>query len=270
MYYGNNMAGGNNYGFNNNGVQTRPMENIILNQPLTKEEVNKLRAGGKTSTFDITEDECLVQMCSHKDPESGSITLVDNGNNTCTCSICGETFSPVTDLSDEEVENICADFNDVLQTSKLGSSVPNQVGRSLFRTFAFIKHVPNFYRISMNYFKKWESMGNRMTEQNRSVGAFQNLMMITNPVGMGMGGYGNPMMQQQMPMGTPMGYGAPQAAPQQMGGYGMPNQGYGMAMNTPNPGVDSGRPIGVVEPQAQPAGPAPMAGTADVNKPFKS
>lgn len=264
MYYNN----GGNYGFNNNGTMAaRPAENIVLTQPLTKDEAKRLQSGNKASILDITEDECLVQMCSHKDPESGNITLIDNHNGTCTCSICGETFSMVPDLTDDEVDVICADYNDVIQTAKTGyGPMPTAVGRSLYRTFAFVKKVPAFYRLAMNYYQKWENMGNHMTEQNRSVGAFQNLSMMMNPAGM----FGaNPAM-----MG---GYGAGAAT---MGGnmYGGAGMGanmagnvtgsYGSAMTAPNPSMGADRPIGVVEPPVA-TGPSPMVGTSDVSKAFK-
>ena len=273
-YNGGNVMGmpyGNNYG----GYSLQPQqENIIMNQTLTKEEVNKLRSGNKGFRLSVTEDDCLREMCSHKDPDTHNVTLVDNGDDTVTCSICGCHFSLVDGLSDEEVQDRTDDFYDIVQTAKTNfGPVPIEAGRALYRSFAFIKKVPEFYQVARNYRNKWAHSGYSL-EQSRGAGAWANANMLMNPM------FGASMsMGYQAPMGQPMGAyaqapmgqmpGAPVMQPSAMM-QGQPIGGYN-PMVGPQGGVD--RPVGIVEPAPQ-AGPSPMAQpaaatTADVAKSFK-
>lgn len=283
-YYGGNQMGvpyNNGYGYSLHPQQ----ENIIMNQTLTKEEVSKLRNGNKGFRLSVTEDDCLREMCSHKDPETHNMTLVDNHDGTVTCNICGSRFSLVDDLSDEQVQDATDEIYDIIQTAKTNfGPVPIEAGRALYRSFAFIKKIPEFYSVARNYRNKWANAGYNL-EQNNGGGAWANANMLMNPMysmmpGQ-MGGYGAPPMNMGQPMG---GYAQPQMTPQpnvmpgapvmqpgqtvqgsMMGGYN-PMMG-GQAQN-----VD--RPVGIVEPAPQ-AGPSPMAApstaatTADVSKSFK-
>ena len=285
-YYGGGapmMPYGNNYGYS---VQA-PTENIIMNQTLTKEEVSKLRNGNKGFRLSVTEDDCLREMCSHKDPETHNVTLVDNGDNTVTCNICGSRFSLVDDLTDDQVQDATDDIYDIIQTAKTNfGPVPIEAGRALYRSFAFIKKIPEFYQVARNYRNKWSRAGYNL-DQNRGVGAWANANMLMNPMVSMM-----PQGMMGMPMGTPMGgyaqqppmaaqmnqmSGAPvmgqtvmgQTAPM-MHGQPMPMGGYNPMMSGQPQNID--RPVGIVEPTPQ-TGPSPMAQpaatTADISKSFK-
>ena len=295
---------GNNYTMNMggygyaNGNQQQPK--IIMNQTLNKEEVNKLRSRGHRGfNLMITDEERLTQVCNHKDPYTNNFSLVDNGDGTVTCSICGERFSLLTDLSKEEASCIAEDYNDMVQTAKtFYGNIPTEAGRSLYQTFAFIKKMPEFYMIAKEYANKLDQ-NNPIIGQNHQGNSFGMYSMLMNPManpGMGMG-MGMNMNMNQAPMNMGQQYfGQPQSPV--MGNPGMaPNMGMGnqvpnmggmqagmyqgngnaagnMAMNgnmnsgyfagMPNP---NGRPVGVVEPQSNQqvvnqtisAGPSPMA-----------
>ena len=298
----NNYYGNNGFGVSTMGAQERP----VMNQPLTKEEIQKLRYGNKAWSLSVSEEDCLRQMCSHKDPDQGTFSLVDNHDGTCTCSICGERFSMVNDLSDDEVGDVFADANDIFQTAKTNyGAVPTQVGRGFYKLGAFMKKMPEFYHMSQEYRKKWNGLD--AVERNRATSDWQRYGMLMNPyaamqpaggygamaqpqMGMPMAGnYG--MVQPQAPvqpmggmqMGAPMGcmtmaapmggmqMGAPMgAAPVMNGAPAAAQTGYNAGM--PNPAMPVGpapqvdRPVGVLEPTPV----SPAATTADVKKSFKA
>ena len=268
----------NNYYYGNGFTSAAPQK-VVMNQMLSKEEIAKLKAKNKSWSLQLTEDEVLTEMCSHKDPDTGNISIVDNHDGTVTCSICGETFSLVNDLTDEEVQNICDDFNDVWQTSKTNyGSMPIQAGRAFYKMGALAKKVPQFYKLGQESRKQWNHSS--MVEANRGANAFAQLSMLLNPMA---GAYGQMGYAGMAPAMTPVGYPAPGvAAPVAGMAYTAPaapaaaaTQGFagapvaGPAPQSFNPtgapvapataGVD--RPVGIVEPAAT---------TGDVGKTFKA
>ena len=280
------MMANNNYYYGNGFTSAAPQK-VVMNQMLSKEEIAKLKAKNKSWSLQLTEDEVLTEMCSHKDPDTGNICLVDNHDGTVTCSICGETFSLVNDLTDEEVQNICDDFNDVWQTSKTNyGSMPIQAGRAFYKMGALAKKVPQFYKLGQESRKQWNHSS--MVEANRGANAFAQLSMLLNPMAGGYSQMGYPGMAPQggypgmapgmVPQGgypgmTPQGAvpTAPGMTPQ--GATPMAPQGYaggpvaGPAPQSFNPTgapaapAANDRPVGIVEPAAT---------TGDVAKSFKA
>ena len=281
------MMTNNNY-YYGNGFSTATPQKVVMNQMLSKEEIAKLKAKNKSWSLQWTEDEVLTEMCSHKDPDTGNICLVDNHDGTVTCSICGETFSLVNDLTDEEVQNICDDFNDVWQTSKTNyGSMPIQAGRAFYKMGALAKKVPQFYKLGQESRKQWNHSS--MVEANRGANAFAQLSMLMNPMASGYTQMGYPGMAPQggypgmAPGMAPQG-GYPSMAPQgavptapgmaPQGATPMAPQGYaggpvaGPAPQSFNPtgapaapAAGNDRPVGIVEPAAT---------TGDVAKSFKA
>jgi hypothetical protein len=185
----------NNY-YYGNGYSSAAPQKTVMNQMLSKEEIAKLKAKNKSWSLQFTEDDVLTEMCSHKDPDTGNICLVDNHDGTVTCSICGETFSLVNDLTDEEVKNICDDFNDVWQTSKTNyGSMPIQAGRAFYKMGALAKKVPQFYKLGQESRKQWNHSS--MVEANRGANAFAQLSMLLNPMAGSYGQMGYPGMAPQ-------------------------------------------------------------------------
>lgn len=261
----------NNY-YYGNGYSSAAPQKVVMNQMLSKEEIAKLKAKNKSWSLQLTEDEVLTEMCSHKDPDTGNICLVDNHDGTVTCSICGETFSLVNDLTDEEVQNICDDFNDVWQTSKTNyGSMPIQAGRAFYKMGALAKKVPQFYKLGQESRKQWNHSS--MVEANRGANAFAQLSMLLNPMAGGYGQMGYPGAQGGYPgmapgMVPPQG-GYPGMAPQATApqGYaGAPVAGPAPQSFNPTgapaaPAAGNDRPVGIVEPAAT---------TGDVAKSFKA
>ena len=259
------MMANNNYYYGNGFTSAAPQK-VVMNQMLSKEEITKLKAKNKSWSLQLTEDEVLTEMCSHKDPDTGNICLVDNHDGTVTCSICGETFSLVNDLTDEEVQNICDDFNDVWQTSKTNyGSMPIQAGRAFYKMGALAKKVPQFYKLGQESRKQWNHSS--MVEANRGANAFAQLSMLLNPMAGVYGQMGYPGMAPQGAVPTAPGMAPQGATPMAPQGYaGGPVAGPAPQSFNPTgapaaPAVGNDRPVGIVEPAAT---------TGDVAKSFKA
>ena len=246
------MTTNNNF-YYGNGYTTAAPKRVVMNQMLSKEEIAKLKSQNKSWSLQLTEPEILKEMCSHKDPDTGDFTLMDNGDGTVTCTICGERFSLVNNLSDEQVEDICDDFNDVWQTSKTNyGSMPIQAGRAFYKMGALAKKVPQFYKMGQECRKQWSHSS--MVDANRGANAFSQLSMLLNPMAGGFG-YGVPAPAvggYSAPMAGGYGYGVPAPA---VGGYGAPMAGGYPAPGTVQPGAVGGY-------SAPMAGGVPAAGGA--------
>ena len=170
-----------------------------MTQPLTKEEIAKLKNNGNAKLV-IDEIDLLKAKCTHK--QNGQLTLQQNANGTHTCTLCGETFNLI-DVDPAEVEAITARMIDVLQSIKtFYLDMPVNYASEFFVMIPLLKNTPMLYRIALNQFSKYES-GSVVNQSNPMYG-FGLLNTITSP--MGMPGYG---MQPGMMMNTmqPQGYG---------------------------------------------------------------
>lgn len=213
-----------------------------MTQPLTKEEMAKLQKQGNAKLV-VDELDVLRAKCTHKN--NGQLMLMQNGNGTHTCSICGETFNLV-DVDPAEVEMLTQRMVDVLQSIKTYYlDMPANYASEFFVMIPLLKNTPELYKIALNQFSKYES--GSVVNQNNGMYGFNLFNTLTNPA-MGMGMMQQPMMnpmQQPMmnsmnPMQQPMmGNGMMPGMPVQYDAYGNPVQGM-MPMGGANPFTGQG------------------------------
>lgn len=207
MMYGNGMYGqqypSTQFGI---GMQQRPMPKYT--QPLTPEQINRLRTQGNPFKIEVTEEDLLRAACTHK--ENGQSTLVyqgtdDNGNEVVQCAICGEKFSMV-DYDEKELQNAVDTIINLLQTSKtMYLDAPANLVSQYYQMIPLLKKFPQLYQIAMNNFSKYEmSLGMNPGTVAAGGNAFQMMgNMLANPYAAVYGGtYGQPMYAQ--PMQQPM------------------------------------------------------------------
>ena len=282
------MGGYTGYGYN-----PAPVQKVNLTQTLSKDETTMLRARGQKSfNVMVTDEERIRAICNHKDPDSNNIALAQNADGTFTCTVCGERFSLLSNITRDEANCIADDYNDLVQTAKtFYPNLPNDAARSLYQTFAFIKKVPEFWEIAQEYAGKLNQNQNIVDPNHGRTGGFSMYHMLMNP-SVGMGGQMPPVAQQPTYEAVPnpamggMGgyYGQAPVAPAPVMGAGMYG-GMQTGTGTYDPGVmnPNDRPVGVVDPatnmtvsQHLSAGPSPMAAqsptaaTEDVKKVFRS
>ena len=113
MYANNNIGGYMPSGYTQQQQVQPKMQNV-----LTPDEIKSLRKTVDKFSLGLTQEEVLRGRCTHKD-ENGVETLKDNGDGTVTCTICGYTFDPLQNCTEQEIQGMVDNIIDVLQTIKL-------------------------------------------------------------------------------------------------------------------------------------------------------
>lgn len=249
----------NNY-FANPGMmygQQAPISKPRMSNPLNKEEQEALKNQvADQFSLSLTTLDMAKAMCTHKDPNTGLYTIVENADGTITCTQCHETFDPDA-CTPEAVEEASKVMKNVLQTMKyIGIDLSNDVIRGFFGFMPYIDKIPQLYKIALNSYNRYnpDLLNGKVQQANNGAnifGAFNNIMNPAAPV------YNGYMMQQQMV--APQGgyYYNPQQAAMMGQAQQMPgNPFYAQApqqmppMNQPAPQMQA--PQAPVAPQAAP------------------
>ena len=296
------------------GYTARPQEKLQMRTVLTPEEQDKLKKHKPEFSGRLTEMEWLKALCCHRDARTGDFTIVQNNlDDSVTCTICDEHFHFVDidtgKYSFEDIEEICASFNDIFQTIKLmNGNIPREVGQQLYVISGFIKKIPGFYPYAKNYFDSVGRVSGGYGAFGTAEQTIQMFMQMFPGMGGQMGGYGygfaQPQPQQSGPIFNANGYqidpmtGAvvfgpdgqpmtqakynemvqqqsPPAAPAAAPTMGMAPQVYaaGPTMNYQAPVASGtfpgGSPVGIVTPEPGPATEAKVV-TPEVTSGFKN
>ena len=202
--YANNIGG-----YAPSGYTQQPMQPQRLKNVLTPEEIKSLRKTVDTFSLGLTQEEILRGRCTHKD-ENGVETLKDNGDGTVTCTICGYTFDPLQNCTEEDIQGFVNNITDVLQTIKLlYIDMPTEAAREYFQIIPLINKIPKLFKIASDNFSRHENYNNY--RYNGTPNTINLYSMLSN----GTIGAGYPQYQQPYgaPMGAPMGMGMGQPAP---------------------------------------------------------
>ena len=248
MYYG-------NYGYNsyNPGAYQYQVQQVPMTQPLTQEEINKLKTKTDDFTLAVNELDLLRAKCTHKNNNQIVVQQTDDGR--MYCPICGEVFSPVS-CTEEEAKKAVDIVIDIMQNSKLQYvDIPLNVANSYYSMIPLLRKLPRLYEIAKNRFNKFEQ-GNAVIPSND----MRSFNMLNSLMGGGYGmpmQYSNPVMNGQM--GVPMQQ--PMMAPQM--GQPMMNGQMGVPMQQPMmaPQMPQGNPF------MAPAAPQAPVANAPVQNP---
>lgn len=216
-------------------------------QPLTQEQIQKLRTNPDAFDMKVTQEELWAAACTHKE-KTGQSALRDNGDGTFTCSICHETFK-LSDATEAQIEECVKAICDTLQTCKtVYLDAPDELIVQYFQMIPLLKKFPKLWNHAMRNFAQYDGYNPAMNQYPIGYSGFAAInQLMTNPY-MGMNMYGQPVP-------AAPGYVAPQAPVYtQQPVYGQPvAPGY-------NP-VAFGQPVNVPAPAAAPA-PGVMPGMA--------
>nr|DAP19639.1 MAG TPA: zinc-ribbon domain protein [Caudoviricetes sp.] len=274
-------------GYNAGGFNYAPQQNFqppVFNQLLNQEEIAKLQKAPAQFSTRLTEDEFLRSVCTHKQNNQIALEALPNGKHRC--PICGtEFFLLDLNTSESDVEQMCANFHDVMESIKTYyGNIPENM-REFFMMIGFIKKVPYLWKVARAYFEKVVGQTG-MLQANSDQNGFAMLGNIFGNGAMGgmfgnmgggmpMGGYYTqqqmsgyaPQYQQQGYVGQPMqqvpGMGAYQVpqqpmmqpamngpVPVQQPQFAQPAYGMGGMMQPQQPQAMMGNPIGYVDPTA--------------------
>lgn len=236
----NNMNGFQNFngfGYPNAGVMPNSaVQGVNVKSWLSPEMINQLKKQQEQFSFSVNQEEIERAICNHRDV-NGNFTGMINEDGTCTCAICGYTFAVTEEYTPEEVTHATSIVESILQTCKMMYiSLDPAVGRDFFQVIAFIRKIPQLYKVASEDYKKYENVYG--FTQGVPQNAFAIFGSMTNP---GFGGFAQYTGQQypgayQQPMMAgyqpPTGYAPQQMNPQAQGnpffqqGY-QPQQNYG-------------------------------------------
>ena len=227
-------------------------------QPLTQDQIQKLRQGSNGFDWKVSEEDILRAICTHRE-KNGVAALTEVGEDVWHCSICGATFKSTSKNLDEvtAATNTIIDF---LQTAKsMYLDAPDNLISQYFQIIPILEKLPVLYRKAVdnyNYYEGCPTGTIPISGMNYQSG-FQTLdsMLAYNPMaqygapGQPMG-YNPNMFQQRYYNGYPVGgYVPPQAGGQvppapwdmnQYNGYGQQPNGYPNDMGGPNPFMYNG------------------------------
>lgn len=273
-YYNNN---GNAYGYNYGA----PRPQAANTQPLTQEEIAKLRHSADDLNMQISPEDALRAICTHKDKNGVSTLSVDETKNdgSVVCSICGRSFH-IKDITDKEVEDIVETVIDILETCKTTYlDAPANFIREYYMVIPLLRKLAELYKRSINNFAKYDGSPQDLNRYNSNFSGFDALNQIItggpayNPYGMYQQPYmgqqqpfmGQPVQQQPMQQPVAQQYAAPQfngfATPApMMGGFNNP-----MAYGSPAPMQNQ---VPVQQPMQQPVVQAPSAGVVPPAQPM--
>lgn len=252
------------------GYAPRPQPKRV--QPLTQEQIQKLKQGSNGFDWKVSEEDVLRAICTHRE-KNGSNALVETPEGLWHCTICGATFRS-KGRSLEEVTEATNTIIDFLQTAKsMYLDAPDNLISQYFQVIPILEKLPVLYSKALENYTYYE--GNPTTAIPISGVNYQdgfqmlNNMLAYNPAQYGVpgqnigyppNGYDPAQPHQYYNNGYPVGG----YAPQQMDGQVPPwNNGYpnGYAqqpMNYSNPGPNpfmyNGQPApapGVMPPVQQ-------------------
>ena len=246
-------------------------------QPVTNEMSKMVLSTDDELSVKISPTEKIKNMCTHKDPGTGQVALVDDGKDSkgrdiVTCRVCGESFHMVMN-PDAEVFDAVEKVRDILQSAKtLYLDIPEEFAKEYFQILTLLDRTPQLFRKAAKNFNQYYDYSNN---PNPVWGNMNSFAQVNGMIGgMNMGGiqpgfygYANPAFVQTAPMGqqpiyqqpvntTPTAPVAGQPVQYQYNAYGQPIAAAPVASN------DNPLMYTPAAPVAQPVAPAPAPGVA--------
>lgn len=226
-------------------------------QPLTEEQIAKLKQKGNSFDWKVSETDLWRAVCTHKE-KNGQTALVETAPDSGIwhCTICGATFHMGLKTV-EEVKSATRLITDILQTAKsMYLDAPDALIANYFQIIPILEKLPVLWERALENFNMYEG------SQTTSVPIYGNYGSGFSALSGILANSWNPMMNggyppQQPPAGyypgydpnqVPPGYYPPQQPPAPPAGYYPPQPTPGMVPG-PNPFMYSGQPA--------PAAPAP-------------
>ena len=265
-------------------------QNIPFTQPLKEDQVKELQKNDKFFSLKVTTDEINRAICTHKYPNTNkySVDVLPNGD--MVCKICGARMN-ADSLTPEKVEQIVADFANLLQVCKLMYvNIPENVAVQFFSMIPFVLKTPQLYKIAVENHDRFAPNAIGTQDVYQANGTLNQFRQIVGGGYMNPGmNYGMPYPQYNMGMSTPYQnqYTGNMNQPQngwnnQYQQYPVYNQGYANSVPDPNanpfyangatPNAMMGQPVTppsqpMGQPVPQPVNQAPKAPTAPQGNP---
>lgn len=191
-------------------------------QPVTPELQKMLNQQSNELDIRISNTDKIKNWCTHKEPTTGRLALIENSDGTVTCRVCGETFRMVDNMTTEQIKAICSQVIDILQTIKIMYlDSPEDFTKAYYQTISMIQKIPDLWDRAYKNFTMYESYTGTLYPSNPNFNSFAaasgilggfNVFGNQQPYG-----YAQPMAPQGWPQGQPMQQPMAQPMGQQMG-----------------------------------------------------
>jgi hypothetical protein len=242
------------------GVQYNQMPNVQPTTGLSKQEIEELKKNGNGAfRLNITPEEMKRARCCHRDGNTNFLVPTNNPDKPFEkrCTLCGEVFNLLEDLTPQMVTNHVHDTHDLMNTIKvLYVDLPPKLINEIFQIIPVMDKMGSLFSIAADRFQTYYGNTNQYASQvnpftPNGFQTYNNMMtgQMVNPYATA----AQPVMNPQFgtpaqPMMNPQ-YGMPA---QQMGNpqYGMPAQPMmnpmQQQMTAAAPGLSNG--FGLTEP----------------------
>lgn len=202
-------------------------------QPVTPELQKMLNQQSNELDIRISNTDKIKNWCTHKEPTTGRLALVENSDGTVTCRVCGETFHMVDSMTKDQVQAVCNQIIDIMQTTKtMYLDSPEDFTKAYWQTLSMIQKLPELWDRAYKNFTMYESYTGNVFQANPNINSFAAASGIlggfnvfgNQPYGYGYG-FQNPMAPQGWPQQPMQGQPMQQPVVQQpvMGQQPMPN-----------------------------------------------
>lgn len=155
-------------------------------QPLTAEEINKLRSRTNAIDWQVTQEDVLKSRCTHKDKNGSSTLILNPDRETFHCTICGSDFS-IFEGTSAEVQNVVRSVEDILQTIKtIYLDCPEKFVIDFFQFIPLLHKLPILWEEATKNFNRYDynlSYGPIPTN-GYTTNSWGLLQQLTNPIGM--------------------------------------------------------------------------------------
>lgn len=182
--YNNNYQNNNYYGaYQNGGVsypQQQPVNQPVLTQLLTPEEQMELQKSSPSFHTKLSREEYLRSICTHKSTDN-TFALDQLPNGKQRCRVCGAEFNLIPiGTPKEEIEQICFNFNDLIQSIKTYYGNPPKDMKEFYLINGFTDKIGFLWDIAVKYFDNITKSQN-VLQQNGENYAFGTLANILGP-----------------------------------------------------------------------------------------
>ena len=226
----------------------QPRKVLPYTNALTEEEKKLLKQTNPGFTLALTPEEIARAKCTHRDPQTHTLTVDIDQNGVCTCRQCGSTFNILEAVTPDTIAIAVNSVVDIAENAKmLYVDLSPEVITGFFPMIAMLKKLPQLYEIAQKTFMS-DSGSDILSGFNNNVNPWMMMNHVTNGGGMNMG------------MGMPYGYPQQPVMQQPNYNYGFNNYSYPQQPVMQQPVYDytqqvGGNPIQQgVTPNAQYAG----------------
>jgi hypothetical protein len=229
------------------GVQYANLQPVQMTTGLTKQEIEEMKKNGNGAfRLQITPEEMKRARCCHRDGNQGTLVSTNNPDKPLEvrCTLCGEVFQLLENISPQMVTNHCNDTHDLMNTIKvMYVDLPPKLINEIFQVMPVMDRMKDLFSIAADRYNTLVSGQNNYGQMVN--GGVPNGFNMYNAMMSGQAQYAQMPMYgypQQQVYPQPQMYGfpqqpvqpvmQPQGYPQQQMGYPQPMQmGFPQQMN---------------------------------------